>query len=83
MPPLINFDLAITKKLLNGFGKQLANLIHADESYATITIRNILFFYRNVDWYIPAAGLRGYEDKYIPIGSNYVPSVGASYTLKF
>jgi hypothetical protein len=83
MPPLLNFDLAIKKKLLYGFGKQLANLIHADESYVTITIRNILFFYRNVEMYFPGAGIPGYEDKYIPIGSNYMPSAGASYTLKF
>lgn len=83
MPPLVNLDLAIKKKLLRGFGKQLADLIHADESYATITIRNLLFFYRNVEMYFPGTGIQGYEDKYIPIGSNYIPSVGASYTLKF
>jgi hypothetical protein len=81
MPPLINLDFAIKKKLLNGFGKQLANLIHADESYVTVTIRNILFIY--VEMYFPGTGLPGYEDKYIPVGSNYLPSVGASYTLKF
>jgi hypothetical protein len=83
MPPLINLDLAIKKKLLRGIGKQFANLIHADESYVTVTIRNLLFLYRNVEMYFPGAGIPGYEDKYIPIGSNYVPSVGASYTLKF
>ena len=83
MPPLINLDLGIRKKLLTGFGKQLANLIHADESYVTVVISNILFMYRNVDFYIPAGGLPGYDGKYIPIGSNYYPAVGIGYTIKF
>jgi hypothetical protein len=83
MPPLINLDLGIRKKLLGGFGKQLADFIRADESYVSVTIRNILFLYRNVEFYIPGSGIPGYEDKYIPLGSNYIPSVGISYTLKF
>jgi hypothetical protein len=83
MPPVINLDLGIRKELLSGFGKQLADFFRADESYATVTIRNILFLYRNAEFYIPAGGIPGYEDKYIPFGSNYIPSVGFSYTLKF
>ena len=83
MPPVINFDLGIKKQLLAGLGKQLAEFFRADESYVTITIRNILFLYRNVEFYIPGSGIPGYEDNYIPLGSNYIPSVGFSYTLKF
>jgi hypothetical protein len=83
MPPVINFDLGIKKKLLTGFGKQLAEFLKADDSYVTVTIRNILFLYRNVEFYFPGNGIPGYEDKYIPFGSNYIPSVGFSYTLKF
>ncbi|MBN2485628.1 MAG: TonB-dependent receptor [Bacteroidales bacterium] len=83
MPPIVNLDMAITKKLNRGFGKQLADLIHADASFATITIRNLLFLYRNVEMYFPGTGIPGYNDKYIPIAGNYLPSVGASYTIKF
>ncbi len=83
MPPLISFDMGIKKKLTNGFGKQLADILHADQSYVSVTIKNILFMYRNVAYYFPATGIPGYTDKYIPIGTNYLPQVGASYTLKF
>ncbi len=83
MPPVINFDLGIKKKLLTGFGRQLAEFLKADESYVTVTVRNILFLYRNVEFFFPGSGIPGYNDKYIPFGSNYLPSVGFSYTLKF
>jgi hypothetical protein len=83
MPPVINLDLGIRKELLSGLGKELAEFFKADESYITVTIRNILFLYRNVEFYIPGNGLPGYGDKYIPFGSNYLPSAGFSYTLKF
>ncbi len=83
MPPTISFDLGIRKKLTHGFGKQLATVLNADESYVSVVIKNILFLYRNIAFYIPATGMEGYEDKYIPIGTNYLPQVGISYTLKF
>ncbi len=83
MPPVINLDLGFRKELLTGFGKKLADFFKADESYATVTIRNLLFLYRNAEFFIPSSGLPGYEDKYIPFGSNYLPSGGVSYTLKF
>jgi len=83
MPPVINLDLGIRKELLSGLGKDLADFLKADESYVTVTIRNILFLYRNVEFYIPGSGIPGYGDKYIPFGSNYLPSAGFSYTLKF
>lgn len=83
MPPIISLDLGIKKRLTHGYGKQLADVLNADQSYVSITIKNILFLYRNVAYYIPSAGLEGYEDKYLPIGTNYLPQVGISYTLKF
>ena len=83
MPPTISFDLGIRKKLTHGFGKQLATILNADESYVSVVIKNILFLYRNIAFYIPANGIEGYEDKYIPVGTNYLPQVGISYTLKF
>lgn len=83
MPPIISLDLGIKRKLTNGFGKQLSDVLKADESYVTVTIRNLLFLYRNIEFYFPGGMLPGYTDKYIPIGSNYLPTVGFSYTLKF
>jgi hypothetical protein len=83
MPPLISLDMGIKKRLKHGFGKHLAEVLHADQSYVSVTIKNILFLYRNVAYYVPASGVPGYSDKYIPIGTNYIPQVGVSYTLKF
>ncbi len=83
MPPLIHLDFSIEKKLLSGFGKKLADFLNADESYVSVTIKNISFLYRNIMLYIPGMGLPGYYDKYLPLGTNYIPNVGASYTLKF
>ena len=83
MPPLINLDFSIRKKLLTGFGRKIADFINADESYVTVTIRNALFLYRNVEYYYPGTFIPPYYDKYIPFGSNYLPRVGVSYTLKF
>ncbi len=83
MPPLIFMDLSIEKRLKSGFGKKLADFLNADESYVNVTIRDISFLYRNVMLYFPGAGIPGYENKYIPLGTNYFPRVGTSYTLKF
>ena len=83
MPPQINLDFSIRRRITNGFGKQLADLIKAGESYVSISIRNVLFLYRNVDYYYPGTFIPLYYDKYIPVGSNYLPRVGISYTLKF
>ncbi|MFN8209165.1 MAG: TonB-dependent receptor [Bacteroidales bacterium] len=83
MPALINLDVGIRKQITGGFGKSLTTLLRADESYATVTIQNLLFLYRNVDWFIPGTGFPRYYNKYIPFGSNYFPSVGFSYTIKF
>jgi hypothetical protein len=83
MPSILNLDIGVKKKLTRGFGKALSELLHADESFASVTIQNILFFRRNVDWFFPGTGIPRYYNKYIPLGSNYFPSVGFSYTIKF
>ncbi len=82
MPPLINLDMSIRKRLRFGFGKQLSDVFNATESYLIVTIRNLTFFRRNVDYYFPMS-LPRWEDKYLPIGMNYYPTVGLSYTIKF
>lgn len=83
MPDLINLDFGIRKRLVSGFGKQLADAFNADESYLSVTIANVLFFRRNVEYYIPGGTIDRYYDKYIPLGSNYLPTIGFSYTIKF
>lgn len=83
MPPLIHMDMSIEKKLISGFGKKLSDFLKADESYVSVTIRNISFLYRNIMLYIPTNGMEAYYNKYLPLGTNYIPQVGASYTLKF
>jgi len=84
MPALINLDMSIRKRLRSGFGKKASDVFHATESYLTITIRNLTFFRRNVEYYIPVnTGVERWEGKYIPVGFNYLPSVGLSYTIKF
>ena len=82
MPPSINLDMSIRKRLRSGFGRHFSDVINARESYLIVTIRNLTFFRRNVDYYFPMA-LPRWEDKYVPIGINYIPSVGLSYTIKF
>ncbi len=83
MPALINLDMSIRKRLRAGFGSQIAEVFNATESYLTITIRNLTFFRRNIEYYFPIAGVDRWEGKYFPFGTNYFPSVGFSYTIKF
>jgi hypothetical protein len=83
MPPLINLDMSIRKRLRTGFGRQMSDVLNAKESYLTVTIRNITFFRRNVDYYFPIAGIPRWKGKYLPFGTNYFPTVGLSYTIKF
>ncbi len=82
MPPLINLDISIRKRLRSGFGKELSEVFNAKESYLIVTVRNLTFFRRNVDYYFPMA-LPRWENKFLPIGTNYIPSIGFSYTIKF
>jgi len=79
MPWLLYLDFGLQKKVVSGFGSDLAEFFGAKESYLTVNIYNALFFHRNVLYYFPAGGL----DKMIPMGDNYLPVVSAGYTLKF
>ncbi|MBN2611881.1 MAG: TonB-dependent receptor [Bacteroidales bacterium] len=82
MPSLINLDMSIKKRLRSGFGRQFSDFINAGESYLVATIRNLTFFRRNVDYFFPVA-ITEDETKYLPMGTNYLPSVGFSYVIKF
>lgn len=79
MPWLLYLDFGLQKQLVSGFGNDLARFFDADESYLVLNVYNVLFFRRNILYYIPAAGL----GKMIPIGDNYLPSVSAGFTIKF
>ncbi len=83
MPPLLNLDFSMRRKLSSGIGQQFASFLKADESYVTVTLSNVLFLYRNVEFYVPGTFVSRYYDKYIPLGSNYIPRIGLSYTLRF
>lgn len=83
MPALINLDMSIRKRLRSGFGSQIAEVFNATESYLTVTIQNLTFFRRNIEFYIPIGGVERWEGKFFPFGTNYLPSVGFSYTIKF
>ena len=78
LPMIIEWDIGLKKQLRNGIGAELADFLHADESYLSVSVQNILFLKRNVLWYFPIAG-----DKYLPIGTNYIPSANITYSLKF
>jgi len=82
MPPTLNLDLSIRKRLRTGFGKQFSDLVNAQESYVMITIRNVTFFQRNVEYFFPM-NIPRWEDKYLAVGTNYFPYVGFSYMIKF
>lgn len=79
LPWLLYLDFGLEKKVVSGFGKNLAEFFGADESYLVVNIYNVLFFRRNVLYYLVAGGY----DKYIPMGDNYFPTVSAGYTIKF
>ena len=78
LPMSIDLDFGLTKRIRKGFGADLADFLKADKSYLTVTIGNILFLHRNVIWYFPFG-----ENKYIPVGLNYLPSVSVGYVIKF
>jgi hypothetical protein len=79
MPWLLYLDFGLQKKVVSGFGNDLARFFGATESYLTVNVYNALFFRRNVLYYIPV----GVIGKMIPMGDNYFPMVAAGYTLKF
>ncbi len=78
MPWLFYLDLGLQKKVVSGFGNDMAQFFGAEESYLTVNVYNALFFRRNVLYYI-SSGM----DKMIPMGDNYLPVIAAGYTLKF
>ncbi len=78
LPMVIDLDFGVIKRIRNCFASDLAEFLHADRSYLTATIGNILFLHRNVMWYYPYGG-----EKYIPFGFNYFPRVTFGYVIKF
>lgn len=79
MPWLLYLDLGLKKQVVSGFGKNLADFFGADESYFVLNVQNVLFFRRNVLYYLTL----GDFDRYVPLGDNYLPTVSAGYTIKF
>lgn len=78
LPLFIRLDLGVKKKLTTGFGAELARFLGADKSYLNVTLGNLLFFWRNVIWYLPVG-----EKKLYGFGTNYLPSFNVGYTIKF
>lgn len=79
MPWLLHLDLGLRKEVVSGFGKDLSDFFGADESYLTVNVYNVLFFRRNILYYVPIGGF----DKMIPMSDGYHPMVSAGYTIKF
>lgn len=79
MPWLFYLDLGLEKEVVSGFGKDISRFFGADRSYFTLDVYNVLFFRRNILYYIPTGG----ADLFIPMGDNYLPGVSAGYTIKF
>lgn len=79
MPWVMSINLGLEKKIVKGFGKDIADFFNADESYLVVNVRNLLFLRRNIMLYMPIMGF----DQYIPLGSNYFPAVNMGYTIKF
>ncbi len=79
MPWIMNVNLGLEKKIVRGFGKDIADFFHAEESYLVVNVCNLLFLRRNVMYYLPIVE----AERYVPIGSNYFPAVNAGYTIKF
>ena len=79
MPWIMSINLGLEKRVVKGFGKDIADFFNADESYFVLRVQNILFLRRNVNYYFPIMGF----DKYLPLGFDYLPMVNAGYTIKF
>ena len=78
-PFTMNLDFGLQKQIVEGFGKDLADFLNADQSYFSLSITNLLFFRRNVMLYFPIPEL----GKYLPMSSSYFPAVSAGYVIKF
>ncbi len=79
LPFVIQLDMGLKKRIRSGFGYKLQEFLHADESFLTADIYNLTFFYRNIDYYT----VPGFDNRYLPSGYNYIPSVGIGYSIKF
>jgi len=79
LPWLFYLDLGLKKELVSGFGRELSRFFKADRSYFILNVHNVLFFRRNILYYLPLAG----SGNYLPFGDNYFPVVSAGYTIKF
>ena len=77
LPLYIRLDFGLKKEIRKGFAAELVEFLNAESSYLNFNINNLTFFWRNVEWYIPA------PKKYIPLGTNFIPSINAGYTIKF
>jgi len=77
-PLYIRLDLGLKKKIRSGFGAELAEFLGADEAFLNVRFGNLLFFLRNVWFYIPMG-----EGDYYGLGSNYIPEFSMGYTIKF
>lgn len=77
-PPRLIWDIGWKKKLRSGFGYRLAEYIGADDAVFTMTLRNLLFFHRDPQWYFyfPKYGYYGFDFEMIP-------RVTAGYSIKF
>jgi hypothetical protein len=79
LPLYVQLDLGIKKRIRKGFGAELAEFLGAEESYMNFSFNNLLFFlHRNVWFYLPID-----EDKLYGVGTNYIPTFSAGYTIKF
>ena len=83
MPGLLNLGARFVANQGGNIDKNIADKFGADESYLTVTLKNIFFFRRNVEYFYPIAGVERWEGKYLPIGMNLFPIMGLSYTIKF
>lgn len=79
LPWVFYLDFGLQKRVVSGFGKNLADFFGADESYLIVNVNNVLFFRRNVLYYYALEGL----DKFFPVSDSYFPTVSAGYTIKF
>ncbi len=79
LPFVIQMDMGLKKRIRSGFGVKLEKFLKADESFLTVDIVNLTFFYRNIEYY----SVPGFEDMYFPVGFNYLPSVSFGYSIKF
>ncbi len=78
LPAVIELDIGLKKEIRSGYGAEAMRFFNLNKSYLSVSITNLLFFRRNVIWYISVAGKR-----YLPVGINYIPGISVGYTLKF